>query len=692
MKDPKTKFNRHTVLVMFLAFFIIAMIVRLVDLQIIKGQEYYDRINDVISKNVELAGERGAIFDRNGEALAFNVKTYDAVLYYRRRSNAALNEDILKIYKLLSGNNEEVETGFGGYIAFDPIGYGEKLSTKEEIDKWLNELIEDKKAISDITSAADVFEYFKTRKFYISEDYSDEDIYRIMSVRYGMIIKGYSQLTPYILAKNIEEDTVARIEALKNDLPGLYTEERHERRYICSEAFSSITGYVRAIETEEVEDYLDQGYGLNELVGKDGLEKSYEKYLRAQSGIQIRYLEPGQAELNSMEPIRPVAGFDLMTSVDASVQQTAYDSLAKNIEKIVSERDDVINFGDTKYGAAVMVDVNNGEIIALSSYPGYDPNAFVTNDMQQIDRIMESTDLLQLNRAIQGLYPPGSAFKPLTAIAAIEEGIYAPGDLITDDGVINYDGMDFYGMEYKKYGITYGDIDLEYALAVSANVFFYKIGVATGIDMLDKWAKNFGLGEKTGIDIGGELQGRRNSRTTMKEIEPDRSWGRADTAQASIGQLYNQFTPLQIARYIAAVANGGKLYIPHIVTGVYKRDGSKVVSFESEYIDTLTSPVTLREVQKGMLAVSNETDGSAVDIFSDFPYGKVAGKTGTPETGREAEGTSSHSVFVCYAPYDKPEVAVCVIIENGVWGANAAPVAYDMLIEYFRNRDKDQNK
>jgi penicillin-binding protein 2 len=686
MKKLKLSFSRHSILSALLMLAIVMIIIRLIDLQVVNGQKYYDKVRDVIVTNAELQGERGLILDKNGIKLAYNIKAYDVVIYYRRKSTEQLNRDILALYDFLAGSNEKVESGLPDYLTVDPIAFGKKLTTDAETAAWLKQMANSENDIKQLITPEDVFRYFRDNKFYISDEYSEEDAYKIMCVRYKMLIDGYSQITPLLIASDVSAKTMAGIELMKNDIPGVYTEERYVRRYISSDAFSAVTGYIRPIELSEVEDYFTLGYKMNELVGKDGLEKSFEKYLRAVDGIKTAVLEPGQYELEFDTSIDPTNGYDLATSIDSGVQQEAYDSLKKNIARIVSGKDGTTNFGDAKYGAAVMMDVKTGRIIALVSYPGYDANAFVTNDEAEVKRITEDADKLQLNRAIQGLYPPGSAFKPLTAIAALEEGTYKTGELVTDTGVINYDGMDFYSMDFKKYGITYGDIDLEYALQVSANVFFYKIGVATGIDKLDKWARIFGLGEKTGIDIGGEEQGRRNSRQTMTQIEPDRNWGRADTAQASIGQLYNQFTPIQLVRYISAIANGGRLYKPSIVTGIYKRDGSGVISFDPEYVDTGASLSYLREVQKGMLAVSNATDGTAVDIFKDFPYGKVASKTGTPETGMEASGVSSHSVFVCYAPYDDPQVAVCVIIENGVWGSNAAPVAYDMLIKYFESK------
>ena len=688
MKNDKPVFSRHAIISLLLAFMVVVIIIRLISLQLIKGEEYYERIHDVLVRNIESEGERGQILDAKGNLLAYNERSYDVVVYYRRKTNDELNKGLLMLYGILNDSGETVLTELPLYLMIDPPGYGPRLSSDELINEWLRDMVEKPEDINGLNDTQDVFEYFKEKKFKIADKYSDLEAYKIMCLRYDMLIKGYTQLSPFVAAKNISTETMAKVELARNDIRGVYTQERFTRRYIDSKAFSHLTGYIRSIEQEEVEFYLSQGYGLNEAVGKEGLEKSYEKFLRPIMGTKTAVLEPGEIELEFDVSVEAVAGFDLKTSIHSAIQEAGYRSLEENIKKIAAAKDGVVNFGDTKYGSAVMLDVRTGDVIALVSYPGYDANIFISDDQDAIGHVIGSDDMIQLNRAIQGLYPPGSAFKPLTAIAAIESGVYMPGQKVTDEGVIKIDGMDFYGLEYKRYGISLGDIDLEYAMRVSANVFFYKTGMAAGIDNLELWARRFGLGEISGIDIGGEAQGRRNSKETIKQVEPERTWGAADTAQASIGQLYNQFTPLQLARYVMAIANGGKLYNPGIVSGIYKRDGSEVMVFENEYTQIEISPITLREVQKGMYAVANYPGGSAEPVFRDFPYGDIGAKTGTPETGREDTGESSHSVFICYAPFDDPEVAISVIIENGVWGENAALVAYDMLFEYFYQKGR----
>ena len=280
MKNHKAYLSRHAILSLILLSFFILILIRLFDIQIINGQAYYEKISDITVKNVELQGERGVIFDSNGEKLAYNEKVYDVIIYYRRKTNDDLNSDLLELYDLLSDNNEKIHSDLPQYFNISPLGYGEKLETDQDISTWLEDMVIKESDLDKIITPEDVFEYFRNKKFKISEEYSDEDAYKIMCLRYAMLMKTWNQLTPLLISENISLETMAQIEIRKNDLQGVYTEEKYIRRYIDSDAFSSVTGYIRAIEPEEVESYYSKGYELNELVGKDGLEKSYEKYLR----------------------------------------------------------------------------------------------------------------------------------------------------------------------------------------------------------------------------------------------------------------------------------------------------------------------------------------------------------------------------------------------------------------------------
>ena len=233
-----------------------------------------------------------------------------------------------------------------------------------------------------------------------------------------------------------------------------------------------------------------------------------------------------------------------------------------------------------------------------------------------------------------------------------------------------------------------GYINLEKALETSSNMFFYKVGVQTGIDNIVKWAKIFGFGRKTGIEIGeqiGSLASREYKRQNFGE-----DWYPANTAMASIGQLYNAFTPVQIVNYISIIANDGKKFTPHLIKMAVDESGKIVYESPREYEQLPISQENLDGVKRGMRAVVNSIDGTAANVFRDFPF-HVAGKTGTSETGYEAT-SSSNGLFVCYAPYDDPQIAIAVVVEHGVWGSQTAPIARDIMLEYFRLNEKNETK
>ena len=274
----------------------------------------------------------------------------------------------------------------------------------------------------------------------------------------------------------------------------------------------------------------------------------------------------------------------------------------------------------------------------------------------------------------------------MTAVAGLESGAITPADsYITDRGTHVIGGWTFKCMEYPTYG--HGRIDLVKALATSCNIYFHELGVKTGIDKLDLWSKRFGLGEYTQIELPGEDRGVRANKGTKKELRND-EWRPADTAQTAIGQFDNSFTPIQLASYVSTLANGGKRYRPHIIREIRKHDGSTVLKGEPEYEDLSINPDTIDLIHRGMEEVANAQDGTANKIFENFPF-TVAGKTGTPETGFEHLGQSSNGLFIAYAPAEEPQIAVAVVIEHGVWGSEAAPVAKDILEEYFGINDRN---
>ncbi|MBN2884132.1 MAG: penicillin-binding protein 2, partial [Clostridia bacterium] len=443
-----------------------------------------------------------------------------------------------------------------------------------------------------------------------------------------------------------------------------------------------VLGYVGNITAEELKDR--PGYNGDDIIGKSGIELYYEDYLRGTDGhLQVEGDTEGRI-LQVLSGLGEEQGYNLRLSIDMDLQRVAMESLEKRISEIRSKYDGEANFGDAHAGAAVVIDVKTGEVLAMVSSPTYDPGWFIHNDEESIEKRLEvmfdSYGTPMFNRAIQGRYTPGSTYKPIVAIAALEaeELEYDSETLVLCDGKWTYDDWIYWCYEYREFGWTHGAITISKGLETSCNLVFHKLGLDAGIDNISKWAKAFGLDLKTGIDLNDEIAGIIANKE-YKYLTFNEKWWSADTGQSSIGQLYNSFTPIEMAVYAAALANGGKRLVPYIVDEITDESGSIIYKAETRYEQIEWSEETKRVISEGMSSVT--LDGTASKVFDDYPIA-VAGKTGTAETGREAD-ESSNGIFICYAPVDDPQIAIVTVIENGVWGSYTAPVAKDILSEYF---------
>ena len=688
--------DRYLMLAIFFIIFGIIIVFQLAVLQIIHGKEYDEDSQRRVVRERKVIAPRGNILDRNGVPIAVNTQTFAVYIVKTDISAADLNEMLLRLAGIFEKNGDSFNNQLGRYLTFNPITFNGK--PWDEIKKWQkNKDIMGLKDDGLIREPEEVFGYLR-RMFKIDGGYTDEEAYKIMTLRYEILLDNWKFNTggAICLAKNISTKSVAEIEEKHHLFPGIITDVEPMRKYIDAGFASHVIGYIRNITGKQYEKLQHEGYGMNDAIGQAGIEGACERYLRGIDGLKKVEVNTEGRLTEELSGKPAIPGHDVVLSIDMNLQRVAIESIERNI-KLIREKGGKSNFKDANAGAAVAIDINSGEILAMASYPGYDPSVFLEKAdnkeaQEYISGLLTGTseNLSEFNRTIQGTYAPGSTFKPLVAVAALEEGAVTPNELINDTGRVNIGNMDFYCLEYKT---GHGLLNLEKALATSCNIYFHIIGSRTGIDNIDKWAKLFGLGELANVDITGEVEGMRANKETKKKLYKE-NWFPADTAQVSIGQFHNCFSPLQLVRYISAIANGGKLYRPFLVKKVMKFDGSIVNETIPEYETVPVNPETIKAVKKGMVAVTNSIDGTAVQIFKNFPF-KVAGKTGTAETGREAS-QSSNALFVCYAPAEKPEIAVAVVIERGVWGAYAAPVAKDILEEYFglngRRRYEDRAK
>jgi len=674
--------DRYFLIGVFFVFFAAVIVFQLAKLQIVNGKKYYENSRYIALKERKIVAPRGKITDRNMVPIAVNRQGFTVHIVKTDISNNEFNEMVLNLVKIFEKNGDSYNNTLSKYLTFNPITFNGQ--SEKNIKNWQVSKLGIKE--TDIMeSAEDVFEYLRDKKFKIDEKYTDEEAYKIMTIRYEILLEQWKFDTgnSLCIAKDVSRETIAEVEEKSHMLPGISTDIEPVRQYIDAYYVSHVLGYVRPITEEQYEKWKDEGYSRNDIVGQTGIELEAERYLRGKDGYKMIEVNNNRVLTEGLNGVAAIPGNDIVLTIDMNLQKVATESLERTINEI-RQKGGEKNFGDANAGSVVAIDVNTGEILVMANYPSYDPAVYLEGSdnkeaQQTIVALNNDSNSPQLNRAIKGKYAPGSTFKPLVAIAGLEEGVISPtNNVLSCDGPFDVDGKIFRCLEYPVSG--HGNLTLTRALETSCNIYFNKLGISTTIDKIEKWAKYFGLGDYTGIDLGGESKGIIASKEYKMETFND-IWRPADTAQAAIGQLYNNFTPLQLANYISTLANGGKRYTPHIIKKVLKYDGSIVMEKEPEYEQVPVSPETIAAVKAGMVAVTTSIDGTAKDAFKDFPF-EVAGKTGTAETGREAT-QSSNALFVCYAPADDPQIAVAVVIEKGVWGSYTAPVARDILIEYF---------
>ncbi len=685
--------DRYNILAAFFILFGAVIVFQLVNLQIINGKYYDEQSQKRILNERSIPAPRGNIKDRYGVPIAVNRIGYAAEIVKTKMTEDERNDMLLRLVKIFEKNGDSYVKSLNKYLTVNPIAFGTELKGSEKkIQKWKEDLSIDKKVAN--TPEA-FFKYMRDKMFQIDSKYSDEDAYKIMCIRYEMFIRGYGPTDPLCLAEDIKVATVAELEERHQEFPGVTTDTEPYREYIDGETAANVVGYVRKIDPDEYNKLKDEGYKMNDVIGKTGIEASAEAYLKGKEGQKRIEVDISGRQTEELEAEAAIPGNDVFLTLDMRLQKIAMDSLKKNIDIIKQGADGKTNFGDASAGAAVAMDVNTGEILAMASYPSYNPSVFLEgpSNKEAQKAILEYLDPkdgipVLFNRAIQGTYAPGSTFKPLVGVAGLEEGAITPNTIIHDSGVLPIGNMIFKCLEYKMGLPAHGDLKLKEALETSCNIYFHQLGLMTTIDKIDKWAKMFGLGEYTDIDIPNEKKGTLASREfkqsdTFKKIYGrTEDWWSADTAQAAIGQSFNLFTPLQLVDYTAALANGGKKITPTLIKKVNKYDGSLVLEKKPDYENIPVKKETLNAIKEGMKAVTQDENGTAVGAFQNFPI-KVAGKTGTAETGGESSNKSSNALFICYAPVENPQIAVAVVVEHGAWGSNTAWIARDILSEYF---------
>ncbi len=649
-----------------------AIVWRLYDMQIINGEGYKNLSDQRLSANITQKAPRGEITDRNGKVLVTNRKGYSVKLQKTSMSDEDFNAMLLKLFEILKEDGCEISDTFP---ITQNMPYEYTFSDGEEKSKWFSEI----KNVDAEMSAEELLEYYKNL-YKISEETDSETSRHLIGLRYEIKKSGFSINSPYVIADDVSATAVSKIKERSREFEGVEVMREYFREYTSGQLAAHILGRIGKIYKEEYDELKDKGYAMSDLVGKQGIEKICEEYLRGRDGSKNIYYGEDSHLLGDDTDVPAEPGNYVVLTIDSNLQLAAEKSLEKNIKQIAaSGADKTKKGGDADSGAAVVIDVKTGDVLALATYPTYDPATF----SEKYNELLADNAKPLWNRAISGTYTPGSTFKPLTAIAALGTGAISVNEQIKCDGVYtffeDYQPKCWIWTEQHK---THDMQNVTTAIENSCNCFFYEAGRRTGIDAIDEYAKKLGLGKKTGIELTEEVSGNVSSPTykkTLYDSAADQKWVGGDTIQTAIGQSYSAFTPIGLANYTAAIANGGTRYKTHIIKSVHSTtDGSLVYERAPEILQTAEiSEDNLNAVLKGMLGVADE--GSAKQVFSGYPI-SVGGKTGTAQISKKA---SNNALFVSFAPFNDPEIAVCVVIEHGYRGANAAYVARDIYDEYF---------
>ena len=675
MKNNKIKANfnlRYNILTAFVYLIGAILIIRLFSLQIVNGAEYRETSNARLTRESVIEAARGNIEDRNGNILATTKTGYSVELYKTKNNNEELNNVILNIINLLEKNEDT-------YINNFPIDSNLKFTynSTDKINNWKT-----KYKISKDATEQQCIDVFK-EKYEITND-NIKDVLKIIAIRYEISTNGYSTTKSIKIAEDISKKSAIQFNEQNAEFPGVNIVEEPIRVYTEESLAAHILGYIRKVDENDLKSRKDQGYEINDYIGKMGIEYVLEEYLRGQKGTrQIDMSVDGTVEGEYITQ-EAVSGDTVVLTIDAELQKKVEDIIKNSVEELKKQGK------KTDYASAVLMNVQTGEILSMCSYPTFNPEVFIGTLENDVWNDIRENDKL-LNTAVQSPNAPGSTFKMVVAAAALEEEVITQSEYVYDRGIYPYghNPVCWYYTEYKR---GHGNINVQSALQKSCNYFFYEMGRRLGVDTIAKYAEYFGLSQDTGIELTGESVGSVAS-TAEAERRGD-TWYSSNVLSAAIGQSYNNYTPIQMARYVSMIANGGNYINCTLIKEIKDIDGNRIPKDEiKNYTNELlgkskeynpevdVSQETLNTIKAGMRLVTSQ-GGTAYSVFKDFDY-SVAGKTGSAQAETKEKGKMANGWFVGFTPYENTEVAVVVFLEDGASNSSAAKAAKKILEAYY---------
>ena len=665
MKNPHPAKRRVMILLGVFGAFLLLFGAVLYDAQILHGSENRARSISSNATSEVVPASRGIITDRNGKVLVSNRLAY--TLVFDRSGftdDASLNDAILRLIRLCQ------ETGTAWNDTLPIAQTGSFLRCTNDRSESFTQYLEKNKLTA--TAAGRQLIAEMRALYHVDESLSEKDARLVIGVRYELHSRD-----SYTFAEDVSSEVLSLITDGRYE--GVSIRTASARVYNTTLA-AHILGTIGPIWQEEWSSnektgyvgYADKGYSMNDLVGKDGVEKAFEEYLRGTDGRRLITTDEDGKLTGELYTREPQPGGTVALTLDIDLQADVERALAQTITGMIDED------SNERGGAAAVVSVGSGEVLALASYPTYDLSTF----NEDYEDLVADERLPMFNRATQGTYAPGSTFKMCTAVAALESGIITPSSIIQDRGIYTYyrDPQPMCWV-YRQGGSTHGRINVTQAITVSCNYFFYEVGRLTGIRTLDSYASQFGLGQSTGIEIG-------DSSGVLASPEwadsHNQEWTDGQTITAAIGQSYNLFTPLQLANYIATLVGGGEHYQAHLLKNVKEYDNSRLLYvYDDEPLNTVEmSDSTIEAVTKGMHELT--VSGGVAFAFRDCVVSAGA-KTGSAQVGTDI----ANGVFVAYAPYEDPEIAVAIVIEKGGSGAALATTAVEIINSWFSHTQDD---
>ena len=683
-EERKTAIRRMRVLVAAACILMLLYGLRLIFLQLVNGDDFKSQATNTTDYKFTVTAARGDIVDSRGERIATSVTGYNVVLNKLLMGDEDLDGMLQKIVELLRANGESwndtlliSQPDAGGNYTFT----AEEGSTK---DQKALAAMKDNLGLQQYATANDVME--KLVEDYDLASYPLSWQRTLGGIHYEMQLQAFSNVNNFIMAENVSEVTVATIKEHSLSLPGVEIVETSARSYEQSTVLPHVLGRVGKITAEKwkVTDengqttypLREKGYNMNDIIGISGLESAYEDELRGKDGVETITRNSDGVIVDTALTTVPEPGHTVQLTIDNRFQKAVDKALASNIEMI----NRTYNANSTKAaaGAAVVVDVKTGAVLAASNYPSFDQNLYAT----QYSEYSADESLPLFNRALQGLYTPGSTFKPAVAIAALDTG------LINRYSTVNCTRVYTYYKDYRpkctQHGHGNGPIDVVNAIKWSCNIFFYDVGRRLTSDVYDAYAYKLGLGQRTGVEVS-EATGHLTTKNDSNYME-------SLDIQAAIGQGNTVVTPIQLATYAATLANNGTRYRTHFVKAILDSNTGEVLQeTQPEVMDVIEDKgETFDLIQQGMIGVSQ-----TISALANYPY-TIACKTGTPQRSEGYYSGSSYrhytnTMMIAYGPTEDAQIAIGIVVEYGGGGARAGNLAADIFNAYFAMQDGTLN-